>query len=402
MKNASKKIVTLIAMITLVLCMSARAVLAAGDTIGPNDSGVTTTTSTTLNIVKTLKVSNPALVSVAGPGLQYSFTVEPATVPVNTIITDGEHSASVHPGPVDGLSLRSAPYFTAAELLNASASGTDNTKNIVLNADLTKFPETGIYRYALTDTTPESTLTAAGVRRVDEYTEVRYVDVYVQRDSSTDSLIIEGYVVGSDNEENKNGVLVKETFDTSTTTDDATSADYHTFDTRDIFDTYNLVLRKSVTGAMGDKHNEFPFSITVSNSGRKYYSAKGTEPTGTSSLNMDASTTSLETALKDGDTYYIAGLRANDTVAYTERNNTSDTYKTSITGGTASSATSVAPGGTKNMPATAVPNATDVTFVNNHDSVSPTGVIMRFGPYIGMVVVAALLILMRKKAKANR
>lgn len=397
MKNASKKFMTIVMTLALVLGMTVWAGFAAD--IGPNSGGKATTSDTTLNIVKTLKVSNPSLVNVAGPGLQYSFTIAPANVSPGTVITDNQgHSAAVHSGPTGGLTIGSSPSFPVTDLLNSSSSGTDNTKNIVLNTDLTKFTEPGIYRYELTDTTTSTALQEAGVDRAAKYTTVRYVDVYIQR--VADTLAVEGYVVGSDND--GNGVLVKETFDTSTTTDDTEHVDYKTYDTRDIFDTYNLQLQKSVTGEMGDRHNQFPFAAALNNSGRRFYSAKETPPGSTSTLNQDGGITALSTTLADGESYYIAGLRKNDTVAYTETNNTQDVYSVTISkNGTPSAAQNVQPTGTKAMDSTVAPDATNVVFENNHGSVSPTGVIMRFGPYIGMVLIAALLILMRKRAKSN-
>lgn len=395
MKNASKKFMTIVMTLALVLGMSV-AVFADAN-IPSSGEALVTSSDTTLNIPKTLKVSNPVLAQVAGPGLQLSYTIAPANVTAGTVIDDGTNTAEVHPGPADGLSIATQPSFTLAELLNASSSGTANVKNIVLNTDLTKFSETGIYRYALTDTTSADTLTAAGVDRNADFTNVRYVDVYIQRDSTTGSLIVEGYVVGSDND--GNGILVKETFDNSTTTDDTTAATYKTTATPDVFDTYNLMLRKSVTGSMGDRHHEFPFAITVSDSGRAYYAAKGTAPTSATGTNQQAHTTSLSTTLKHEDIYYIAGLRKNDTVSYIETNNTAEDYTVTVTG--ESTGTKVTPNGTKTMSAKTAPNASEITFNNHHDSVSPTGVIMRFGPYIGMVLIAALLILMRKRAKSN-
>lgn len=392
MKNASKKLVTLLAMLTLVLGMSAHAVLAAD--IPASGQAVVTSSDTTLNIPKTLKVTNPALVQVAGPGLQLSYTIAPATVDAGTMINDGTNTEEVKPGPTGGLTLGTAPSFTSTELLNASETGAANVKNIVLNADLTKFTEVGVYRYALTDTTSAETLAAAGVERNEHFTNVRYVDIYIQRDVEGER-VVEGYVVGSDN--NESGVLVKETFDQSTDSEAQGAASYPT---PDDFNTYNLKLTKMVTGTMGDRHNQFPFAITVSDSGRAYYADKGAAPSSTTTLNQTAHTTALQTTLAHEEIYYIAGLRNNDTVAYTETNNTNETYNVTVTG--ESTATSVAPNGSHAMSSKTAPNATDITFTNSHNSVSPTGVVMRFGPYIGMVLIAGLLIMLRKRTKTNR
>ena len=221
-----------------------------------------------------------------------------------------------------------------------------------------------------------------------------FIDIYIQRDVEGER-VVEGYVVGSDN--NESGVLVKETFDQSTDSEAQGAASYPT---PDDFNTYNLKLTKMVTGTMGDRHNQFPFAITVSDSGRAYYADKGAAPSSTTTLNQTAHTTALQTTLAHEEIYYIAGLRNNDTVAYTETNNTNETYNVTVTG--ESTATSVAPNGSHAMSSKTAPNATDITFTNSHNSVSPTGVVMRFGPYIGMVLIAGLLIMLRKRTKTNR
>ena len=407
MQKMAKRVAALTATMLLILgtCLP---VLAEDATIPGSGPAVILTDATTLNIPKTLKVTNPALAQVAGPGLQLSYTLASTTVAAGTSVSAGTEGPIEHvqSGPAGGLTLVSGPAFTVSDTLNASASGAANVKNIVLTTDLTKFTEPGIYRYTLTDTTTAETLAAAGVERNENFTNVRYVDVYIQWDSTGD-LVVEGYVVGSDND--ANGVLVKETFDTSTTTDDTQDASYVVYDTPDVFNTYNLTLTKAVTGAMGDHENAFPFAITVSDSGRAFYAAKGTAPASDSTLNQAAHTTALSTTLAHGNVYYIAGLRKNDTVAYTETNNTQESYSVSISGVTDTSevlagyaATNVAPGGTKAMSAVTAPNAQNVTFENNLGSISPTGVVTRFGPYAGMVVLAGLLMALRKKAKAER
>lgn len=401
MKTTKKKMGGLLVACALVLgCMTTPALAA---TIGPSDGGKATTTDIRLNIVKTLKVTNPELIQVSGPGLQLAYTVAPATVAAGTTVSDGTHSALVHPGPTGGLHLdtNGAPSFSVSDLLDASSAGADNTKNIALVVDMTKFTEPGIYRYELTDTTSNAALQAAGVTRSSDFTNVRYVDVYVQQDPNEDRLIIEGYVVGSDND--GNGNLAKETFDTSTTTENQQDPDieYKVFDTRDVFNTYNAVLTKSVTGSMGDIHHQFPFGISLTTGGRSYYADKGVAPSSSTPLNRLGNITGLQTTLANNEHYYIGGLTVNDTVAYTETNNTTNTYAVSITGGRAAGATNVAPNGTKVMAATDVVTAANVTFENNLGSVSPTGVIMQFGPYVGMVLIAIALLVLRRKSKAR-
>lgn len=170
---------------------------------------------------------------------------------------------------------------------------------------------------------------------------------------------------------------------------------------------YNITLTNNVTGNMGDRSNQFAFSGAISDNGRYIYASKGSAPTATNANKIEdsGSGTSISTTLAHGETYYISGLSSDALVSYTETNNTQDTYSVSITGGTASAASAVAPSGTKSMAQSPITgstnNASAVTFTNNLDSVSPTGVVLRYGPYIGMLAIAAALIVFARRRKAE-
>ena len=388
-----KKIAAIGAAAVILFGMIAQPVLAATIYNEGTGKGVAISSDTTLNIPKTVKVTNPALIKVAGPGLQLAYSIAPAEVEEGTTVTDGTYTESVQPGPADGLRLTTSPSFPVSDLLDAAASGANYAKNIVLTTDLTKFTDPGIYRYALTDTTTAEALAAAGVDRSEAFDDVRYIDVYIQN-AQGGGLVVEGYVVGSDADEN--GILAKETFDTSTPVEEGTPAD-----TRDVFNTYNVKLTKNVSGEMGAKHHPFPFEVDITDGGRVVYAAKGTAPSDAADTTAYTSATEIETRLMHGESYYIGGLRKNDTVSYTETNDTDDTYLVSVQGTDGVTPGNVAPGGVKTMPAKAAPGIADVTFDNNLHSISPTGVVTRFGPYIGMILIAAVLVIVRKKANSR-
>jgi len=357
-----RKLFTVALSLAMVLSMSA-AVFAAGSSNPANPA-----TGNQIVIEKNLKVSNPNLTSVDGPGLTMNYAIAPVAPAANnggTTITDAQsHTGAVHQGPADGVTLSASsiswPIGTAVD---ASAAGADNVKSITANVDLTKFSVPGIYRYELTETvgTDTSATGAAG--------ETRYIDVYIANAASGTGLEVKG-VVMHNGETAEGKPSQKATFGDET------------------FETVNITLQKTVSGNMADKNNQFPFTATTSDNGRYHYAkkAEGTE----------------STTLAHTEMYYISGLSHEAAVAYEETNNTQDTYQTSITGGTASAASAVAAGATKAMASTDVDNSAEVVFNNALEEVSPTGVIMRFGPYIGMIVIAAALVLMNRKAKTQR
>ena len=372
MKIKVKKLAVVLAAMAMTLAMSVSAFAANWG------NAALVTTDTALNIAKTLTVTNPTLSSVAGPGVTYSYaiaSVTPSASNGGTSITDsGSHVGTVHPGPADGVTLTTASVGWATnEAVNASSSGAANSKNITASVDLSEFSAPGIYRYSITETA--SNLAAAGV--VDTGANaVRYLDVYIERDAQ-DALTVKGYVLHDG------------------ATADGAPSNKIGFSTAS-FETVNVTLSNSVQGAMGDRQNQFGFAGTVSDNNRYFYANKAAAPTATDA--MKNTTGSITTTLAHGETYYIAGLSTVATVAYTETNNTQDTYSVTYTGGEASD---VAPSQTKAMAATSVGSAAAITFTNTLESVSPTGVVLRYGAALLVLAAAIAMFVLNRKAKAS-
>lgn len=373
-----RKITAIAAALAMIFAMSSVA-LAAGSS---NPANPTATGS--IVIEKNLKVSNPDLASVDGPGLTMNYAlapVEPSADNGGVTITDNAtptpHTGTVHQGVASGLALDvESLTWPVGTAVDASASGADNVKSLTATVTPTAFPAPGIYRYQLTETvgTDTSNTGAEG--------EVRYIDVYIE--NGNDGQVCSGVVMHDG--ANANGKPSNKT-----TFGDET------------FETVNITLTKTVAGNMADRNNQFPFAGTVTDNSRYFYAKKSAAPTAIDENKIAgaASGSAVSTTLKHEETYYISGLSHEAAVTYTETNNTQDTYQTAITGGTASAASAVAPSGTKAMTSTDVDNAGAVTFTNTLESVSPTGVVMRFGPYIAMIVVAAALVAMRKRATSR-
>lgn len=372
-----KRIAVMVVSLMLVLGMSATVFASeAPSNANPSNGG-------TIVIEKNLKVKNPTLSSVDGPGAGFSYEVAPvapADANGGTTITDGTHTATVHQGPAGGVTLSASTIeYPIGTAVNASAAGADNIKSITATADISKFSAPGIYRYELTET---DDLGSCGV--TDTGSNKRWIDVYVENGES--GLTIAGMVMHDGTVDASH----KKTFDAAE------------------FETVNIVLEKEVQGNMGDKNNEFPFQISLSDYGRYCYGHENAEPTAvdgdkiTTPAPVRAAASPITVNLKHGDKYYINGLSHEAAVAYIETNNTSDVYQVAIEGGTASAASAVNPNNTKEMASTDVDSALSVKYINTFESVSPTGVIMRFGPYIGMVLAAiAFAFVFRRTRKAN-
>lgn len=375
MKSKATKLIAIAATLVLMLAMTATA-FAAGSSnpANPTDTG-------SIVIEKNLKVSNPDLTSVDGPGLTMNYAlapVAPSATNGGTSITDADnHTGTVHQGPADGVTLNetsiSWPIGTAVD---ASASGADNVKSLTASVDMTKFTAPGIYRYQLTETVGTDT-SATGAEG-----EIRYIDVYITND--TTGLKCSGVVMHDG------------------ATADGKPSNKATF-SNETFETVNITLEKEVTGNMGDKNNEFPFAGTVTDNGRYFYAKENAAPT---SVDADkiagaASGSAVSVNLKHTDKYYISGLTHEAAVTYTETNNTPDIYQVSITGGTASAASAVNPEGTKAMASTDVDNAGAVKFTNNLEEVSPTGVFIKRGLPLVCVVVGFCLVALRMRRRKS-
>lgn len=367
-----KKLFTLMLSVMMV---SALSITAFATTANPNTDP---STGNGITIEMNLKATNPTLASVDGPGATFNYAVASVTPSADnggTSITDASnHTAVVQAGPANGLVLSASSIsYPIGTAVNASAAGADNKKSITASADMSKFTAPGIYRYSLTQTnTSTSQLEATG-------NATRFVDVYVEQGAS--ALEVSGIVIHNGATENG-----------------APSQKQASFES--LFETVNITLKGAVGGSMSDKNHEFPYSGTVTDNGRSFTTQKNDDAA--SDVAGNASGSAISTTLADGDEFVICGLSHDAAVTYTETNNTSDTYQVSIEGGTPADPTAVAPNGTKTMASTDVDNASTVIFRNTLDAVSPTGVIMRFGPYFGMIVIAAALLVMRKKATATK
>ena len=348
-------------------------------------NGTADTNEVSLNISKVLTVKNPNLTSVDGPGASYSYQIQPVTPSQDnggTGVSDSsENAGTVHAGPADGVLLTaSSVSFPVGTAVDASSEGAANTKYLTARVDISKFTSPGIYRYSITET-PE--LGSTGV--TDTGDRVRYLDVYIV--NGTDSLEVSGFTL-HDKYNNKTDGF-----------NGGSSGSGSPFTGAAEFETVNITLSNEVTGNMADKSNQFPFTAGIGDSGRYFYASKGSLPEAAQGNLVQGNNqgSSVSTTLSDGEVYYISGISKTALVSYTETNNTSDTYQVEIVGGNSQASTAVDPNGTKAMTEAAVTESGTVTFKNSLSAVSPTGVVMRYGAPLMVLLFGALMILLGRK-----
>lgn len=356
-------------MASLVLMMTMSVPVFAAPSANPLVSG------TSFTFDKNVKAVNDSITGVAGPGVTFNYAIASATPDSSnggTSITDGQgNSASVKAGPAGGLVFASDAGATASiafskgETLTAAADpGADNKKELTLDTVASVFSNVapGIYRYSVSESVEPEPLPAGFTNTGGQ---VRYVDVYVER--TEQGVGVSGIVMHNGSTASTD----KKTFDDAT------------------YVTKNVAVKKVVAGNMADPQATFAFTATVSNNDRPFYT--GSSEAGATT---DASGPSVAATLGNNQEFWICGLSMDATVGFSETN----TY-----GGNTYEAEYVVGSGTPQdgtaMDAANLDDNTVVTFTNTLDSVSPTGIVMKFGPYLLMVLAAAAFVFIRMRTR---
>lgn len=352
-----------------------------------------------------------------GPDVTFTYSIAPAEVSDITITDSDGNVANVKPGPADSVSFSSTETVTTGSIVYGSTAnpadgtqpyssdGTAFTKEITLYFDMTAFENPGIYRYKLTDTTDIADLYAAGIVRPADYDNELYLDVYVENSDN-------GLTVSAARLVPANDSITTETQKTGGFDGD----EYYTFD---------FELSKKVVGSMGDKTHPFEFTITVDNNGLTYFRDKIDTDGDNVTAPVATSETSITVSLKDGESFKLYGLCDKAKVNVKEKNDTSDTYTVTVTSPDKADAwvtQDVAPSGELAMANESQPISTyddknsaanvsttpeanpveKVEFENKLDSVSPTGLALRYGPFVLLLAGAVCFFIVGRKRKETK
>lgn len=438
MKNFMKLGAVVLA-IVMVLSMSVTAFatsLPESLTSGKVGSDAGTALVRKVNIAKSLNVTNPDETVINAPAISYSYSI--AGVAAGQSITDKDNVQAITravPSTLPTLSGTAANTiaWTTSDQVSASSSGTTenvtasstvNTKYLTVDFSSVTFSQAGVYRYVITETVLESAYTNSGVTRgasgtasgtPAQYTETRYLDVYV-KDTTTAGDTIYGYVLTNANNDN---------IDDHSDPKVGVSSKVDCF-TADNYVTSNVTIGKTLTGDAFMNDHQFPFNVAFSGTTVAYTEMKKETTVGstTTSADMTAGAGTDFVKIKTGDSVKYIGIPAGTTVAVYETNDVSGTtYKSSATttGGTVgTNATNAA---AKNITWTTTPTAyaaysekvynsnqasvtttgtaTNFTepFTNALELISPTGVVMRVAPFAIMLGVGLFLVLFSRRRK---
>ncbi len=234
-----------------------------------------------------------------------------------------------------------------------SNSGYKATKQMNITVDASKIYDTnnepGVYRYEITEVTPDATYIASGVTE-GEAGDTIFLDVYTKYNEAKDNLIIYGYVLlrstgdGANTsitykKEAKEDVKI-EGFVTTAEGDNGGNNTIIPAEFKgDYYSTYNVDVKELVAGDLADRLHEFPFRIQLSNdtvtSGPNFSINDGaihslTGLTKAGKWDSDAVTIEgIDFKLKYGDMISLIGLPAGTKIMVTETNDAEDVYSVS-------------------------------------------------------------------------
>ncbi len=317
--------------------------------------------------------------------------------------------------------------LTPATSLEASANGKANRFPVTIDFSNITWTGSGVYRYVITETASE--YTTSGVMDGD-ITAVRYLDVYVMdcptgttdtAPATPDGYVVYGYVCFTNN----NDIDAKDT-PTTTTVEDAgktegfvstTAIDPVSGDpvdvTADSYHTFNLKVGKTLINDKAMNTNEFPFTITLENTtvtGAVLPIMTITGNATQTDLTAGSITATWEPTIANGATVTYTGIPCGTTVTIYETNNVAGTTYSSESDGavTNADAKSIYTNEKSNEAridnTVALTKATanyTVTFTNTLLQISPTGVVIRFAPYMLMLATGIFLLVFCRRRREN-
>jgi hypothetical protein len=340
------------------------------------------------------------------PAYTFNYTVAP-----------GEGVADNNPKIYAGIG--ATKTYTAA----FAAGDTAKTVSIDLSAYSFAGKPAGIYRYVVTQAAIDSEAAQLGIlnEQHNALAEQRYMDLYVNDQGKVvaavlaeDGAQLNGTLYGEENDLQKDGSFSNHFGDTDTPDDPNTD------EPEDKTRAHTIELSKVLDGAMADASEDFNFEVTVT------YDVPG------STMDVSGATFSIKkngaqvdsaniggtakVALKGGEQAVVT-VPNNMTVKVRETTNANEGYKiTSTATGfngdytKVTDAASDANGTSGLVKGEGVGNGEgtisgDVTmqYTNSRDKISPTGIAMRYAPFLLILIagIAVLVVSRRRKAELD-
>ena len=347
-----------------------------------------------VTIKDVLKVYNPDETSVYAPDVTFHYSITAGTGGA-TVTDENDVQAIVLAGNWSGTnsneteiavsgepSITESVAYTRDNTLVADDEGAANEKIITVNFENVTFPKPGIYRYEITRTTTDTYNVLESKENVR-----RYFDVYVKEENST--CTIYGYIL-----HDISGDISK----TSTTK-------YNNFTSE--YKTSNLTVGKTLVNDATMNGHQFPFSVSFVNTKNAHIKVdpnQGADGKATATAMNAGATTSAPTIANEGIVKYIGIPNGFTSTVYETNDVTGTTYKSEATADNTVNAKNIIwtteGGANKSNNATtfAATNETKaIAFKNTLEVISPTGLFLRFTPFLVIIGAAVLLLLVSRR-----
>lgn len=393
-------------MLTMAMLLNGTTVLAAGSNYEAQIGGTKTTTFDKYLVMdKQANVPNVSFTYVVTPGKAKAYDVAGKKNVQILAGVDAKNVTMAGVGTDVANTIKYAPGNETAQDANALVKNYDKAtekyakKTATLDFSKCNFTEPGIYRYIITESGTNQAVT-------NDKDATRVVDVYVNDASDTDGkkLIIAGYVLHSNENDEPDVAAGKNAGSTGAYVETKSQGFTNKYDTSD------LTFKKEVSGnqASHDKYFKFTVKITNAEQGTVYNvnrlnadersksnAATITENAGKTNpdkltVGTDGTVTK-EFYLQHGQEITIQGIAKDSKYSVTEN---AEDYKSTAAGVAEYTA-----------PANGTIESADLktSYLNTRDGVIPTGVIMTVAPFAAVTLLggAGVVTMVMKKKKSS-
>lgn len=359
-----------------------------------------------VQIEKELVVYNLDETTIAEPNITYTYTLTAGAAGKQITDTDSV-TALTKAGILPATTTATVVYNNSD--ITAADNGASNIKTFSFDFSGVNYDAAGVYRYVITETTNVDKA-AAGITD-GTISNVRYLDVYVRdaREGETGRQIY-GYVLfaanndidGTDASTPTSVALADKTTGFVASDEGATG----TTNTADQYYTFNETVSKTLVNDSAMNSHQFPFNVDFTNAAvtQPVLLKQTVSGTATGTTQSAAAVSSLDCAptIANGGSVKYIGIPVGTSIDVYETNNvTGTTYKSkySIDGATAAGEKQIAWNVVSNTATLTAPavdtddnTAHTIAFTNTMELISPTGIVMRYGPF-GFMLAAGIALL---------
>jgi hypothetical protein len=370
----------------------------------PEAGSLTTPESVTLK--KAIKVINHDNYRYE-PSISYTYTLSGTNG--GGTVSDGTTTVTFKAGSTAYLKSGSEAALTADFSSSNPVQSEDGitSRDLIWTFDPANFPSAGVYRYEVSETATSVDPAAIGIVRSEEYDKSKYLDVYVKNAASGREIY--GYTLVDDEKD-------------QVAKGSAKSQGWNAAEELDTYETYNLTVTKKIAGTGADMTAKFPFTIDLAGEMSSANIAASTVRAESASENSavgitegsEGDSAQVVEAIGNNESVVIKGLPKTVKYSISEANSTPDAYKANVTNVTGTTAVAVTNNNNANLAAgngvfqvakgAAVEGSTAaiaIEVTNSLEIISPTGVVMRFAPYLFILGASIFLIMFTRRRRED-